>query len=193
MSRRGREHREHVLPLSDTELVTDARLGSKAAFEAIMERYERLVYRVAFSYTHDRDDALDVTQDVFVTLFAKLHTYRGTGSFKGWLMQVTHRRCLNWRRGRRRDGQTEELSSDLDPAVEATQEGDVHRHEIRRLLGTAMEQLNPRQHQAVTLRYFEQWPLTDIAHALDCSEGNVKSLLFRGLRKLQQQLAGQGS
>ena len=157
-----------------------------------MERYERLVYRVCYSYTRGRDDALDVTQDVFVKAFTRLDSFRGTGSFQAWLMRVTHRESLNWRRRHRRDPTGEKFTQDLLPPSPPNQEDLVQQHETRALLEAALAHLNPRQRLAVSLRYFGQQHLHEIAKALDCSEGNVKNLLFRSLLKLRGKLVQQG-
>jgi RNA polymerase sigma-70 factor (ECF subfamily) len=181
------------LSLNDEELVAEARGGSHAAFTMLMERHERLVYRVCFAYTHNRDDALDVTQDVFVKAFTRLDTFRGTGSFQAWLLRVAHRQSLDWRRRNQRGLIVARPAADLLPPSPPVQEARVQRGEVRALLEAALAQLNPQQRHAVSLRYFGQRRLREIAEVLECSEGNVKSLLFRSLRRLRKQLVEQGS
>lgn len=179
------------MSLSDAELVGEARVGSRAAFATLMERHERLVYRICYSYTRHRDDALDVTQDVFVKVFTRLASFRAEGPFKAWLVRVTHRECLNWRRRHQHEKQREEFTSHHASPSVAEQEIDIQREQIRTLLETALGTLNAKQRLAVTLRYFGQQHLHEIAAVLGCSEGNVKSLLFRSLRKLRDQMAPQ--
>jgi RNA polymerase sigma-70 factor (ECF subfamily) len=175
--------------LADQELIRETLAGSGAAYELLMRRYERLVYRVSYGYVHDRDDALDVTQDVFVRAYERLDSFRGAGSFKGWLMVLTHRVNLNWRRTNRRDADREELTTANAPAVGARQEQDLLRREEAELVLRELEVLNPRQVLAVTLRYFERMPVKEIAEVLDCSVASTKNILFRSLERLRRNLA----
>ena len=100
-------------------------------------------------------------------------------------------RAAKSRRRRRagREPRWEELTSANEVADSADDEAALHERERRSRLLDEMEHLNPRQRLAVTLRYFEQMPVREIAEALDCSVGNVKNLLFRSLEKLRRRPA----
>ena len=140
--------------LDDLTLIDETLGGSDAAFELLMRRYERLVFKLCYSFTRDRDDALDVTQEVFVRAYEKLSTYRGGGSFKGWLMRLAHNVNLTWIRSRRRDAGREEISPANAPPIAARQETDLLRREERELILGELERLSARQALAVNLRYF---------------------------------------
>ncbi|MBN2169707.1 MAG: sigma-70 family RNA polymerase sigma factor [Candidatus Krumholzibacteriota bacterium] len=174
--------------MTDDALVAEVLAGSEAAFELLMQRHERLVYRVSYGFVRDRDDALDVTQEVFVRAYEKLATYRGDGEFRAWLLSLTRRANLNWLRRRRRDRGREPLAAAADPTVAARQEADLaHREEVSLVLDE-LSRLNPRQCLAVSLRYLERMPVRQIAAALECSEGVAKNILFRSLQKLRERL-----
>ena len=98
---------------NERALIEDVRAGSVTAFEDLMKSYEGLVYRICFGYTRNRDDALDVTQEVFVKVYEKMASLRGSGSFKGWLLRITHNESLNWLRGRARHGVARRLSATI--------------------------------------------------------------------------------
>jgi len=174
--------------LNDDALVAEILDGSEAAFELLMQRHERLVYRVSYGFVRDRDDALDVTQEVFVRAHEKLATYRGEGTFRAWLLSLTRRASLNWLRRRRRDRAREPITAAAAPAVAARQEADLSRREETALVLDELSRLNPRQCLAVSLRYLERMPVRQIAAALECSEGVAKNILFRGVRKLRERL-----
>jgi RNA polymerase sigma-70 factor (ECF subfamily) len=169
-------------------LIADMRTGSAAAFEDLMKRYEGLVYRTCYGYTRDRDDALDVTQEVFVRVYEKIDSFRGTGSFKGWLLRITHNESLNWIRGRARHGEHDRLTEANAPGLEARQEADLSQQEDLDLIGAALLHLNPKQRKALTLRYFERMPIREIASRLDCTEGTARNILFRSLQKLRDRM-----
>ena len=170
----------------DERLVEEARAGSVAAFERLMERYERLVYRVALGFTGQADAALDVSQNVFLRMHEKLGTWRGTGELRSWIARLTMNEALNWTRGERRH--RAELFDDDAPdhgQHARAQEHDFSRSETQRLVERSLESLNPRQRLAVVLRYYDDMPVRDIATALECTEGVAKNVLFRSLRRLR--------
>lgn len=173
---------------TDQALVEEIRGGSRIAFDEMMKRYERLVYRVSFSYTRDPEDAMDVTQDVFLKVYTKIGTYRGSGAFKTWLVRIAHRENLNWLRDQRKHRGCEELKPDHPPGNPARQESDVLGRERSAQIARELTELNPKQRLAVSLRYYEGSPIRGIAAVLKCSEGNAKSILFRSLQKLRLKL-----
>ena len=172
----------------DHVLIEEVRTGAAGAFEEIMKRYERLVYLTCFPYAGSSDDALDITQNVFVKVYENATSFRGTGSFKAWLLRIAHNEGLNWVRSHARRRDHTELTPANSPEVAASQDSDLIRQESWELLREALLHLNPRQRQAVVLRYFERTPIREIAAILDCTEGTAKSILFRSLRELRRHL-----
>jgi RNA polymerase sigma-70 factor (ECF subfamily) len=177
--------------ISDHLLVEESRGGSPVAFDQIMRRYERLVYTVAWTYTHERESALDVTQEVFLKAYRKLGGYRGAGSFRAWLIRITCRETLNWLRKHRRMLEAEELPPDI-PALPGggDQEADFLLAEDIARMRAGIAGLPARQRLAVSLRYFEGMSVREMAAALGCTEGTGKNLLFRALQKLRGQFPG---
>jgi len=169
-------------------LVAEMRAGSADAFEDLMKRYQGLVYRTCFGYTRNRDDALDVTQEVFVKVYERMASFQGSGSFKGWLLRITHNQSLNWIRSRARHGEHDRLSEANAPEMEPRQEDDLSRQESRDQIEAAMVHLNPKQRKALTLRYFERMSISEIASLLECTEGTARNILFRSMRKLRDRM-----
>ena len=173
----------------DEELVDQIRTGSTRAFEEIMKRYQRLVYTACLGFAATPEDALDMTQDVFVKVYEKIDSFRGEGTFKAWLVRITHNEGLNRVRNCARQGDHQELTPANSPAVGPNQDSDLAEKESQDLLREAMLQLSPKQRQAVMLRYFEKMPIREIACVMDCTDGTAKNLLFRSLQKLRTYLA----
>jgi RNA polymerase sigma-70 factor (ECF subfamily) len=169
-------------------LIEEIRAGSRAAFGVLMKRYERLVYAIAYSYSRQPDNALDISQNVFLRVYRKLDSYGGKGPFRAWLMRVAHNESASWLRKQRRHQGHEELTPDRDLPCPPGQEINLARRESRELLLEEMQELNPRQRTAIVLRYFEEMSLREVADALECSTGVVKSILFRSLEKLRNRL-----
>ncbi len=174
--------------LNDEALIQKIRSGSKPAYSRLMERYERLVIKIALSYTRNMEDAFDISQEVFFKVYQKLDMFSGAGSFKGWLLQITRNECISWLRKQKRAGDIEELSIENTPRLSADQESGLIKGEDSLMLQNEILKLNPRQQMAVTLRYFEGMPIREIAGVLECSDGNVKSVLFRSLEKMRKRL-----
>ena len=173
---------------SDEDLVEEIRAGSQVAFGVLMKRYERMVYRIGFSYAKQPEHAMDITQNVFLKTYEKLALFKGTGSFKAWLMRITHNESTNWLRKNRRHKEEVELTPLNAPNLQPVQEKEVARREHRELLMNELQELNPKQQIAISLRYFEDMTIREIAGVLECTDGVVKSILFRSLEKLRNRL-----
>lgn len=178
---------------SDLALIEETRAGSSAAFDVLMSRYERLVYKVSYGYTGNQEDSLDVTQDVFIKAYQKIDSFRATGSFKAWLLRIARNEGVDWTRRHARERNLEELVPEKHPAIDAPQVSDVTRREHREQLMRSVSNLNPSQRQAVVLRYFEGMSIREISSVLGCSEGTTKSHLFRGISKLRDMVVPQWS
>jgi RNA polymerase sigma-70 factor (ECF subfamily) len=153
-----------------------------------MERYERLVFRIGYAYSSRTEDALDISQNVFLKVHHNLDSFKGKGSFRAWLLRIAHNESANWIRMHKYHRKIDELTPTNAPRLGPVQDDEVLRHEYQELLRDEMEHLNDRQRQAVTLRYFEDMSLREIAGVLECSEGVVKNILFRSLEKLRNRL-----
>jgi RNA polymerase sigma-70 factor, ECF subfamily len=176
---------ESVTP-SDQELVTAARSGDGESFDALMRRYERLVFRVAHGFVCEREAALDLSQAIFLKAFRSLDGFRGEASFKTWLLRIAYHESINEtkRAGRRRSEPLDAESPRFSTPAE--QEDGLLAAERRSVLARALASLHHRYRAAVVLRYHEGLPIRDIAAMLDCSEAMTKNLLHRGVRRLRR-------
>jgi RNA polymerase sigma-70 factor (ECF subfamily) len=176
---------DNLVHLSDEALVDEVNSGSTLAFAVLMKRYEKLVYRIAFCHAKNQDCALDITQNVFLKAHQKLDTYSGSGLFKSWLLRIAYNESISWFRRHKDERITEELTPLNTPALRAVQVDEIARDESRNILLGELKKLSSKQQLAVSLRYFEGFSLREIAAVIDCTEGAVKSILFRSLEKLR--------
>lgn len=184
--------REPFVPLNDLDLIDEIRAGSRAAFEQLIRRHEHHVYRVAYAYVGDADSAMDVVQNVFIKTHRKLDAFEGRSTFRTWLTRIAQNEGLNWLQEKKRQGTQDELTPANTPDAQPMQELSLIESERSRDLLAEVHRLNPRQRRAVLLRYFEKMPVREIGEVLECSEGQVKNILFRSLQKLRQRLPRQG-
>ncbi len=167
--------------------------GERAAWRELYERHVEFVFRVAARFLGDEAEARDVAHDVFVSVFARISTYRPAGRFRTYLYRVAANRCLNERalfRHRRSAGHDEDV---LAAAVDgsASPEEDLAREQEAARVREAIARLPERQRLAVILSRFEDLSYEEIAAALDTTVSSVESLLFRARRTLAKDL-GEG-
>jgi RNA polymerase sigma-70 factor (ECF subfamily) len=172
------------LEFSDAQLVEEALGGSAAAFERLIARYERLVFKIAFSCTGQRDNALDVLQNVFLKVHCKLDTFKTEGDFRNWIARITMNESINWKRSQKRH-QADELDETVVAISLPSQEGLIRDRETWEMIKRSMQTLKPQHRTAIALRYFEGMSIREVAQTLGCSEGNTKSILFRSLKQMR--------
>jgi RNA polymerase sigma-70 factor (ECF subfamily) len=178
-----------TIDFSDQALVEEIRAGSSIAFASLMRRYERLVHRIAYGFVGDRDEALEIVQETFLKVHARLHDWRGEGEIRNWIARIAAHESMNRNRARRRHPTTGLEEDQLVP-LEPPQETALHDREARGALHRSLSSLSPRQRMAVVLRYFQEMSTREIAAVLECSEGTARNILFRSLGRLRSVLTG---
>ncbi len=174
-------------------LIEAARQGERRAARALYARHQEMVWRVVYRMVLDREEALDICQDVWMKAFAALSTFRRESRFGTWILRIavntTHSRTrtIAWRMRSTRVSADEELVDcpSLLPSPRENMEERYHREAVEE----ALLDLSPSQRQALVLRYFEDLPLAEIAGIMDCREGSVKSHLHRAVESLRRTLA----
>lgn len=174
----------------DDILVEEIRGGSEKSFDQLMQNHQDQVFRMAHSFTKDTENAMDITQNIFLKVYQNLNRFRGQSQFKSWLMRIAFNESLNWIK-KNKKYQTHEdinqtMTNDQNPV---SQEDELVAQENRALLLKSLYELNTKYRVAVVLRYFENCSIRDISGILKCSEGVVKNMLFRSLRKLKDNLS----
>jgi RNA polymerase sigma-70 factor, ECF subfamily len=169
---------------TDEDLVARARTGDLSSFETLVERHRDVVYRVAARIV-GRDDASDVSQDAFLRAFNRLDQLSGEGSFRSWLLQITHNAAVS-HAGRRRPEPIDPALAEgdersdrvLTPALALEQRERVARLEAKiRLLKV--------EHRAVlVLRDVEGLSYEEVGEATETPLGSVKGRLHRARREL---------
>jgi RNA polymerase sigma-70 factor (ECF subfamily) len=173
-------------------LVERFQSGEPGAFDEIVNRCQRHVYNLAYHFTHNCEDAHDISQEVFIKVFRSLNKLRESSAFDVWLRRVTVNACMDYLRRRPNEQMLDDLSY-LD--YELLARGDnglpdkpVEDGELRNVISRAVNQLPKRQRKVFILRHYEGLSLKEIAKALSCSLGTVKAHLFRATRRLRKLL-----
>lgn len=168
---------------TDEQLISQALKGNKKAWLNLIRRYEKPIYNYGIRMTGNNEDALDLMQEVFVSVFRNLSNYRGDGAFKGWLFKIAHYRCIEFYR-RKRPTQGLDDTPELESESVCPEQHVVAGQGSAQLVG-AMQQLPFTQKAVVELKFFGQFTFDEIAEQLGISTNTAKSRLYSALDKLK--------
>lgn len=169
---------------TDEELLRRSTSGDGDAFAALMARHEDRIFGLALRITGDRSDALDATQDAFITVFRKARSFRGEAAFSTWLYRIAINACNDILRKRKRYVLVEDASIGRRPAGADMSERAGDRIDVRR----ALAMLTPEYRDAVALHDLAGLPYEDVARITGTQLGTVKSRISRGRRRLAELL-----
>ncbi|MEI6873803.1 MAG: sigma-70 family RNA polymerase sigma factor [Spirochaetota bacterium] len=172
--------------LPDEAIIEKVLDGDVEAFSELVKRHRLRVYRVGLSWFHDREEAEDLVQDVFVKAFTKLASFRGASLFSTWLLRIAYNTATS-RKALRREHEDldDDRAVDLRSGVEAGAVADESARELRE----AMRHLSPEQSMCVELCFFQDLPYAEIAKVTGFPVNTVKSHVFRAKRILRERLA----
>jgi RNA polymerase sigma-70 factor (ECF subfamily) len=186
-------------------LVESARRGDETAFARLVRLFEGPLFNLAFRMTNNREDASDLTQEIFVKLHRSLGKFRGEARFSTWLYALAANHCRSGLRRLRRIGFFEARSldagfgtADAPAPVEPADPGDapsrmLERREMEERIGAVVAQLPGELKAALILRDMQGLSYEDVAAALGCSIGTVKSRLWRARFRVKEALGGKGT
>jgi len=166
---------------SDEELLEQARNGGVEAFETLYRRHRDWVYRLAWRFTGNEADALDVLQETFAYLLRKLPGLRLTAAMTTFLYPVVKHLSLNVRRA---SHVVRAASEKLSPSTQDAERTPPDRS--RSELAAALSMLPADQREVVLMRFLDDMSLEEIAQALDTPLNTVKSRLYRALDALRE-------
>jgi len=179
----------------DLALVHRLRAGEEAAYELLLNQFEKPVYSLVARLTDSSSDAADIVQEVFLKVFRNISSFRGDSSLKTWIYRIAVNETRNQRRwfGRHRrqevqlDPGPEEARGTLDYLTDPgnTPYEQTLQHEAQALLEAALAEVNPNFRTALILREVEDLSYEEISEILQISLGTVKSRIMRGREDLR--------
>ena len=186
---------------TDLELASSAAAGSAIAFETIVRRHNRLLFRTARGVVPDDAEAQDVVQETYLRAFTRMNSYRGEAALGTWLARMAINIAVSSqrRKGRLvqlRDNGTNSDESALEEAMQTPYRPDnespdstAERMEMRALLQSSIEGLSPIYRSVFILRAVEDLSVQEAAFCLDVSEDVVKTRFLRARAMLRDELA----
>ena len=190
-------HAESARMQDEYELVRRVQAGDASAFRQFVERYQRDVYGLAYDLCGNHHDAEDLSQEVFIKAHRALGTFRADARPGSWLYRITMNTYLDSKR--RKPVKLVSLHAPRDaepgddhpidvPAPTAGPDRVTHSAKVREDVDRALEVLSAQERTVFVMRHYHDMPIRDISTALSIAEGTVKSMLFRSIRKLRDQL-----
>jgi RNA polymerase sigma-70 factor (ECF subfamily) len=170
----------------DHILIDEILNGTLSSYDTLMERYQNLIFKIAYSFGKNKENAMDISQNIFLKAYQKLGTLKGQNSFKAWLSRIAYHEGINWTRKHKSAVQFESIETSNEPESNLpSKEDELLANEYRHELMQSLFALNTKYRLAVVLRYYQNMSIREIAGILKCSEGMVKNMLFRSLQRLK--------
>ena len=181
---------------SDLELVRRAQKNERGAFDLLVLKYQHKVIKLVARLLRDPTEAEDVAQEAFVKAYRALGSFRGDSAFYTWLYRIavnTARNSIASRQRRPLDYEAELSESEQNNVAarlkhDDTPEATVLSEEIRQTVNSAIEQLPEDLRTAIVLREIEGLSYEEIATAMDCPVGTVRSRIFRAREAIDRAL-----
>jgi RNA polymerase sigma-70 factor (ECF subfamily) len=181
----------------DRQLVERAQRGDKQAFELLVEKYQRKLARLLSRFIRDPAEVEDVTQEAFIKAYRALPAFRGDSAFYTWLYRIGINTAKNYLMalGRRAPTSTEIGAEEAEGFEEGEQLRDINTpeslllsNEIAETVNSTIEQLPEELRTAIQMREIDGMSYEDIAKAMDCPIGTVRSRIFRAREAIAEQL-----
>ena len=181
----------------DRQLVTRAQHGDKQAFGLLVDKYQRKLARLLSRFIRDPAEVEDVTQEAFIKAYRALPAFRGDSAFYTWLYRIGINTAKNYlmAMGRRAPTSTEVDSDEAEGFEEGEQLRDINTpeslllsSEIAQTVNATIEGLPEELRTAIQMREIEGMSYGDIAKAMDCPIGTVRSRIFRAREAIAEQL-----
>ncbi|MGE3276208.1 MAG: sigma-70 family RNA polymerase sigma factor [Vicinamibacterales bacterium] len=181
----------------DAALVQRCVAGEQSACAELVSSHERMVFQLAFHLLGDRDEALDLSQEVFLRVFRTLHNFRGHAALRTWIYRIVINQARNrqrfWRRRRRGDQVSLDQHLLEHGDLRQRHDGDapdrvLARKQMADRLWKALNDLPFDQRTVIVLREVDGLSYDEIADSLDVAVGTVKSRLTRARQALRQEL-----
>lgn len=173
----------HDPPESDGSLVARFQEGDESAFDELVARHRRMVYRLAYRLVGSHEDADDLSQEAFIRVYRGLPGFRGEAAFRTWVTRIVVNLALNARQARR-------PTLPLDEAAGVRREASGTEATLRSQVKGAVGELPPRQRQVLRLKVYGGMKFSEVAQAAGMTVGTAKATFFQAVQNLRARLAG---
>ena len=185
-------------PVDEDELVREARRGNLKAYDELVKRYQERIYATLYHMTSNHEDANDLAQESFIKAFQALKSFKGGSSFYTWLYRIAVNKTINFLKQRKNRTHMSlnniDFNAEHDPDLIALISEQTPRRaagltELQEKLNEALMKLSESHRLVVVMHDVQGLSHEEIAEAMDCNVGTVRSRLFYARQQLQGFLA----
>lgn len=178
--------------LSDQELMRIVQAGDFSPASEIYDRYSGRIYNFAFRFLRNAEAAEDAVQEVFVKMLKHANQFHGDAKLSTWLFSITANWCRDYlRKSDNKPKESDDVLVTLPTPTELAPDRTLERRENEKLVRKALEALTAEQREAILLSRYHGLSYAEIAQIAGCSEGAVKTRVFRAMETLKKTLAGE--
>jgi RNA polymerase sigma factor (sigma-70 family) len=187
---KGRESGE-MKHLNDQELMRIVQSGDYSPASEIYDRYSGRIYNFALRFLKNSEAAEDATQEVFVKMLKHANQFHGDAKLSTWLFSITANWCRDYlRKADNKSKESDDVLLTLATPSELAPDRNLERRENEQLVRRALESLTEEQREAILLSRYQGLSYAEIAQIAGCSEGAVKTRVFRAMETLKKTLMG---
>ena len=176
---------------NDNELISRVLKGDQQAYAGLVSRYQNYVFTLALRFTKNREDAEEVSQDIFIKAYRSLADFRGASKFSTWLYTIVNTTCITFLRKKRLEVHSLDNEKIFD--VADSQDSGMRANQVEQksrvaMVNNAIEMLNPDDAEVLTLFYKGEQSLEEIAMILGIEANTAKVRLHRARTRLKEKM-----
>ena len=176
---------------SDTEIISRVLQGEKNAYAELVNRYQNYVFTLTLRFTKNREDAEEISQDIFVKAYRSLADFRGASKFSTWLYTIVNTTCITFLRKKKLD--IKSLDDERTFEVADNQDSDFRANTVEQksklnMVNRAIAMLNPDDAEIITLFYKGEQSLEEIGTILGLETNTAKVRLHRARLRLKEKM-----
>lgn len=186
------------MEITEQKIIKLCKKNKREGFELLFTKYEKYIYKICYSYTYKKEDALDLVQDIFIRIYKSFEKVDPDKPILPWIRKITVNACLNYRRDNKEPDVSINSGWEEDNSIEESIPGNVTLEEeviymdTKKVLEVSIKELPEDVRMAVILRHIKDMSYNDIAQVMRCPVGTIKTYIFRGRRMLKEKLLQKG-
>ncbi|TYQ16427.1 UNVERIFIED_CONTAM: RNA polymerase sigma-70 factor (ECF subfamily) [Acetivibrio alkalicellulosi] len=189
------------MEVSEQKIIKLCQKSRREGFELLFKKFENYIYRICYSYTYSKEDALDIMQEVFLRIYKAFDTFDTNKSLSPWVKRITVNTCINYKRDNISKHSDVSINASIDDgentfedvvADSCKTEDKAIYMDTKKLLEDSIRQLPNEERMAVILKHIKGLSYESIAEIMNCPQGTVKTYIYRGRKLLKEKLVKKG-
>jgi RNA polymerase sigma-70 factor (ECF subfamily) len=168
-------------------LVEKVQNGDREAFMTLTRLFQRKVFQLAYSYFHNKEDALDIVQETFLRVHQKAFMFEKGKNFQNWLLQLAKNICIDYYRKHRKKDNEWRRDENIEEINHASHDSSHHdpASDLKDIFARCLEKLSEKQRMIFVMKHYNHLQYREIAEIMNVALGTVKSLHFKAVRNLR--------